>query len=264
MTWQEFKAGVRELLTVDSDRLNIQTFIDRQIRNAAVDIQSNIQFYRKDQQVTYSLNGSIKDSEPLADEEKASVGFLEGDMRITDAYLIDASEDFDWADDLSDSADDNSACASIPLTQYPWSSRYDMICGAAQGLKLISISPKGGDFYVFPKIDSTDKVEIFYDGIKSTFADADVLTFDEPVIEIVADFVKAKISREVDHDLPLHDSYWQSFVKGRSRLYLDARDRVTVKYSLGSKLPKLAGGTCNTSTDDSTAGCQGTTYSTTI
>lgn len=272
MTWLEFKAAVRELLTVDATRLNIQTFIDRQIRNGVVDIQSTIPFYRAGNSVTFSLNGTIKDSEPLAEAEKASEGLLEGDVRVLDAYFIDGQYDYEWQDDLSEASDSNSACSRRPLRQWPWPNRHDMICGATAGYNLIAINPRGGSFYIYPQVTSTDKVEIFYDGLKKSFLDADVTTFDDSVVEAMGNFVKAKISREVDRDLELHDSYWASYLIDRSRLFLDARDRVTMKYSLGSELPDAIDGcgtTCTTtsSCDDTSteaANCQGVTITTII
>ena len=261
MTWLDFKAAVRELLTVDSTRLNVQTFIDRQIRNGVVDIQSNIPFYRAGNVVTYSLNGAIKDSEPLAEAEKASEGLLEGDIRVLDAYFIDGQYSYDWQDDLSESADSNSECSRRPIRQWPWPNRHDMICGATIGYDLIAISPQGGKFYIYPQVTSTDKVEIFYNGLKKSFADTDVTTFDDSVVEAVANFVKSKICREVDRDLDLFQSYWASYLADRSRLYLDARDRVTMKYSLGSELPDAINGSSCAST--TSASCDGTTTTTT-
>lgn len=250
------------MLTVDSDRLNIQTYIDRQIRNGVVDIQSSIPFYRVGNTTTYSLNGAIKDTEPLAVAEKASEGLLEGDMRILDGYFIDGQYDYDWQDDLSESSDSNSECSSRPLRQWPWANRHDMICGATKGYFLISISPDGGQFYIYPQVTTTDKVKIFYDGLKKTFVDTDVVTFDESVVEAVGNFVKSKVSREVDRDLNLYKSYMGSYMDDRSRLWLDARDRVTIKYSLGSELPDSIGScgessSCGVATSTVTDTCAG-------
>lgn len=251
MTWQEFKAEVRVLLTVDSDRLNVQDYVDRQIRNAVVDIQSSIPFYRVGNTVTFSLNGAIKDTEPLAVAEKATEGLLEGDVRILDGYFIDGQYDYDWQDDLSESSDSNSECSRRALRQWPWSNRFDLICGASVGYALITVSPQGGKFYIYPQVTVSDKVVLFYDGLKKTFVDTDEVTFDESVVEAVGNFVKSKLAREVDRDLDLHQSYWGSYLADRSRLWLDARDRVTMRNSLGSELP------------DAVTSCQKSSYEST-
>ena len=252
MTWQEFKSEVRVLITVDSDRLNVQDYIDRQIRNAVVDIQSSIPFYRVGNTVTYSLNGTIKDTEPLAIAESATEGLLEGDVRILDGYFVDGQFDYDWQDDLSEGADSNSECSRRPLRQWPWSNRFDLVCGATKGYFLISISPQGGKFFIYPQVTASDKVVLYYDGLKKTFANTDEVTFDESVVEAVANFTKAKVSREIDRDLDLHQSYWASYLSDRSRLWLDSRDRVTMRHALGSELPDSATSSCKTTS------CNGT------
>jgi virulence-associated protein VagC len=152
------------------------------------------------------------------------------------------------------------------MGQWSWANRHDLLCGAPKGEYRISISPQGGTFYVYPQVTSTDKLEVFYDGVKKSFIDTDVVTFDEPSLEVVADFVKAKIAREVDHDLAMHDSYWASFLRNRSMLELNTRERVSMKYTFGSALPDSHYGyvsdPCGDADDDTTtSGCQGTTYS---
>ena len=253
MTWSEFKAAVRVYCTVDGNRLNIQDYIDRMILSSVIDIQSYIPYYRVHGAVTYSQNGTIKDSEPLAEDEDASSGALEGDMRITDAYFVDGNDDYDWADDLSQPSDDNDPCFRFPLTVWPWANRHDLLCGMAAGHHAIAIHPNGVNFIVFPQVTTTDKVEIFYQNIDRSFDDADVIPFDdEEVIQAVAENVKSKISREVDRDLSLHNSYLASYVKLRQRIYLDTRDRKRVQYSTVSPLSdavvKHLNKGCNTTT----------------
>ena len=237
MTWAEFKTAVRVYLTVDSNRLNTQDFVDRSILSGVIDIQSYIPYYRVHGSVTYSLNGTIKDTEPLAVDESASSGALEGDMRITDAYFVDGKEDYDWQDDLSEAADSNSECFRFPLTVWAWANRHDLLCGAAEGHHAISIHPNGVNFIVYPQVTSTDKIEIFFQNIDRTFSDTDQVPFgDEEVVQAVAEYVKSKLAREVDRDIQMHMSYLSSYEKLRQRIYLDARDRKKVAYSNVSPL----------------------------
>tara|TARA_Y100000310_G_C19984402_1_gene491286 strand:+ start:83 stop:484 length:402 start_codon:yes stop_codon:yes gene_type:complete len=123
----------------------------------------------------------------------------------------------------------------------------------AAGHHAIAIHPNGVNFIVFPQVTTTDKVEIFYQNIDRSFDDADVIPFDdEEVIQAVAENVKSKISREVDRDLSLHNSYLASYVKLRQRIYLDTRDRKRVQYSTVSPLSdavvKHLNKGCNTTT----------------
>ena len=254
MTWIEFKTAVRTYLTVDGNRLNIQDYIDRAILSTVIDLQSYIPYYRIHSALTYSLNGTIKDSEPLADDEHASTGALEGDVRITDAYFIDGDKDYDWQDDLSVPADINDDCRRVPMTTWSWANRFDLMCGLAACHNAISIHPNGINFIVFPQVTSTDKVEIFYQSIDRSFADSDVVPFsNEEIIMAVAENVKSKLAREVDRDLQLYSSYAASYAKQRQRIYLDARDRKRVLYQSPSPLSDAAAKRkLNTTVTDST------------
>ena len=241
MTWSEFKAAVRTYLTVDGARLNVQDYIDRAILTGVIEIQSYIPYYRVHSNVTFSQNGTIKDSEPVADDQQASSGILEGDVRITDAYFIDGTEDYDWPDDQNQPNDSNCECYRIPLTVWPWANRHDMLCGYAKDHHAIAISPNGADFIIFPQVTSTDKVEIYYQSIDRIFSDTDVIPFsDEEVVMAVAEYVKAKLTREVDRDLALHKSYLTSYLKQRQNIYLDTRDRKRVTLSAVSPLSNAA------------------------
>ena len=242
MTWAEFKTAVRVYLTVDGGRLNIQDYIDRMILSSVIDIQSYVPYYRiHGGPLIYSTNGTIKDSEPLANNQKASAGTLEGDIRITDVYFFDGAEDFDWDSDLSVPSDQNDPCYQYPLTVWPWANRNDLLCGAAEGHRAISIHPNGMNFLVFPQVTSTDKVEIFYQSIDRTFTDTDTVPFgEEEVIQAVAEHVKAKLAREVDKDLQLYGSYLSSYNKLRQQIYLNARDRKRVAYQTVSPLSDIS------------------------
>ena len=241
MTWAEFKTAVRVYLTVDGNRINIQDYLDRAILATVIDIQSFVPHYRVHSSTTYSRNGTIRDSEPLADDQKASVGALEGDVRITDAYFVDGTEDYDWQDDISESADSNCECYRAPLTTWPWANRHDLLCGMATDNHAMSIHPNGINFIVFPQVTSTDKVEIFYQSIKRAVTDADVIPFgDEEVVQAVAEGVKARLAREIDRDLAMHKSYFLDYQKLRQRIYLDTRDRKRILWSTPSPMSDAA------------------------
>tara|TARA_Y100000310_G_scaffold339117_1_gene430819 strand:+ start:423 stop:1211 length:789 start_codon:yes stop_codon:yes gene_type:complete len=241
MTWAEFKTAVRVYLTVDGGRLNIQDYIDRMILSSVIDIQSYIPYYRIHGYNVFSTNGTIKDSEPLADSQKASAGTLEGDIRITDVYFFDGAEDFDWDSDLSVPSDENDPCYQYPLTVWPWANRNDLLCGVAEGHRAIAIHPNGINFIIYPQVALSDKVEIYYQSIDRSFADSDTVPFsEEEVIQAVAEHVKSKLAREVDRDLSLYTSYLASYHKMRQRIYLDTRDRKKVAYNTVSPLSDIA------------------------
>ena len=59
MTWAEFKAAVRTLLTVDGVRLNIQDFIDLQIKAGVIQCQNSVPSQRKGHETRYTANSMV-------------------------------------------------------------------------------------------------------------------------------------------------------------------------------------------------------------
>tara|TARA_B100001123_G_C15298026_1_gene1019955 strand:+ start:495 stop:1280 length:786 start_codon:yes stop_codon:yes gene_type:complete len=241
MTWSEFKSAVRTYLTVDGARLNVQDYIDRAILTGVIEVQSYIPYYRIHKTVIFSQNGTIKDSEPVTNDNLGSSGILEGDVRITDAYFVDGTADYDWPDDQNQPNDENCECYRVPLTQWPWANRNDLLCGYAKDHHAIAIHPNGVNFIVYPQVTSTDKLEVHYQSIDRAFTNTDTVPFsDEEVIMAVAEYVKAKLAREVDRDLPLHNSYITSYMAMRRNIYIDTRDRKRVLWTTASPLSEAA------------------------
>lgn len=207
MDWLTFKNSVLALLTVDSNRLNTQTYTAEKIRHAVEDILWVVPFYRKGQE-------SIFDTSNMTQEGFAHKGVMPPGAVITNAEYYQKSNN----------------CARRPIDLYDWMKRYALICGyeclTDCGSFLIAIDPHGASFYIYPNVDDDHAVVLEWETTIAGFIDTDIISFgDNRVIEAVAFKVKAEIIREVDKDIPLSESYLKSYSQKRTQVYLEARKR---------------------------------------
>lgn len=211
-TWLQFRDSVKAQLTIDKDRLGLGTFIDDKIKHAVEDILFYVTFYRKGQESTFTAASG------LTADGSASKGTMPEGAAIQDGDYYDIA----------------ATCSRKPLNEYPWIMRYSLICGyeclTDQCTEfLISIDPHGSSFYIYPLVDADHAVVLRWETTKANFADGDTVSFDNPVVEAVAFYVKSEIIREVDKDVILAESYMESFRKKRTVLYLDTKDRQHMK-----------------------------------
>ena len=234
MTWAEFKTAVKELITVDGVRVGVATsptgsgtpYLPRMPRNGAAEVLSHVEYYSKGSVTKYNLAG-VSGHQPLTTEGNASLGQLPSGAKPQEAYRIF----YDSAEEAAMPSTDDEGCNRTPLSTYKYTNRNDMICAhpaMGKGASLIAIG-RAGDFYVYPSLDREEVLEVHWDGFAVSHADSDTVPYDEPMAECVADFVKAKITREVDKDLKLHDSYYASFRKKRQELYINSFGRQGLK-----------------------------------
>jgi hypothetical protein len=248
MTWAQFKAKVLILLTVDSNRMGMSDFIALQTKLAAIDLQQHIEYFRQGHVTRYSLSGEevVGDTEAVTAVGAASQGVLPVDAQIQDAYYIEGTEDFDCPDGVGACADANNLNARKPIMPYPWDNRYDLVAGLVpivDGHYYMAISPRGGNFIVYPKVEATDLLEIYWDGVNADFDDSDELPkYSDKVAEAVALWVKAEIAREVDDN---HAKYHllmkdpapgaSSYFNKRLFLYLNSRKAAQIRNTTGSR-----------------------------
>jgi hypothetical protein len=89
-----------------------------------------------------------------------------------------------------------------------------------------SISFKSCGFTVRPPLKTDQKLVIRYTTEVSSFLPQDKVPFDERCVKLVGEFVKAHLSREVDKDLNLYNSYMQGYLREKAMYYLDRLDYV--------------------------------------
>lgn len=221
MTWSEFKTIVDNLLVVDADRLGpVSTAKDQWVKQAVIDIQKDIPFYRGGHEKIFGVQDFVV-------EQNASKGIIPDSAHIREMF---------WTSTTF-------ACSRIPLRAYGWGNRFDLICGAMQPNQYaVSLDPHGRRFYIYPKVIDGYQVSMFYDGVKSDFADAEEVPFDEQVAEAVSEYVSGKIARRIDHDHVLHSSYMTSYKKQKGSIYVDAKERQRIM--LAAESPQSGWCTC--------------------
>lgn len=253
MTWTQFKQAVKDLLTVDGVRLGVATlhsgqsgtpYLDRIMQLGTAEVLSHVDYYVKRASAKYTtLSGPPSGFLALGEDGNASTGLLPGgaanllDERIIEAYRL--NYETTSAVTATPAAGAGTHCNRTPVENYPWANRHDMICAHPlihTGATLLAIGPglsggtgRGADFYLYPMLDEKEVFEIVYTVSDATHADNDVVPYDLPMAECVADYCKAKITREVDKDLKLHDSYYGTFRKKRQELYVNSFGRQRLK-----------------------------------
>lgn len=211
MTWADFLIAVRAELPVDNERLGIATgvpnFLDQQILHCVIDLQKAIPFYRYGHETIYGPDDLIMNG-------LASIGSLpvteQGHPQ--EAFYKKTG----------------TQCVSQPLWQYDWGNRYDLVCGNPKVVNcqfFMAIDPQGKQFMVFPSVGTQHQISLFWEGVKTSFDSADTVPFDDDVAELVGLFVKSRISRLVDHDIPEATSFWTDYRTRKSLLYADCRER---------------------------------------
>lgn len=230
MTWNEFKSDVKTFLTVDANRLGTTEYTDRLIVGGTESVLSHVPFYRSTSTTRYN-NTAPTGVKPLTTEGNASAGELPDMANVIQAWVV---TDSDSDASVTDSSDNE--CIRYPLIPYSYSNRRDLICDTpimerSQGYMAIG---KAGDFYVYPCLVDAEILELTWEGERADHSDTDKVSYDSPVSECVAEYVKAHIKREVDHDLKLYESYFASFRRKRRDLFLNTRSRTDIKKQNGT------------------------------
>lgn len=236
MTWLEFKNAVKVYLTVDANRLGATAYVDGLIRQGVLDLQNFIQAFQSGFITKFGVND-------LDVEAETSVGTMPHGAKIADLYLIRTGH----------------TCCRAPYVPYPggWDNRFDLTCQNARlgALPLFVLSPWADSFYVYPKIEAGYEVEMTWDGVKIAFADGDTLPAayeDEQAHLAVAEFVKARVAREVKNDLQFKTSYQADYYGLRQLLYL--RWKANTSYVMRRESPDQASNCSGCAGDCETVG----------
>lgn len=108
----------------------------------------------------------------------------------------------------------------------PWLQRDRLLNGGAGcHAYLYSIAPYGTNFLIYPKLNDETDLLLIWEGIKSNFADGDIVPFPEEAAEAVASYVKSRILQLVDKN-PAAAAEEMAFYKlKRLALYRDYQDK---------------------------------------
>lgn len=127
------------------------------------------------------------------------------------------------------------ACFRSKVVVLPWADRFVLNslrdgCVDKDKPAMIAIDPESYSFYLWPKLDSTHQLTIFWSGLKFDFVDSDTVPFDETAQEAVKEFVLARYYAQVDiapAQAKMHDG---AYVNLRARAYVDCRNRQLVEF----------------------------------
>lgn len=224
MTYEQFSTAVKDYLGPDKNRQNIATFLTAQIKAGARDLVKFIPQLRPLVVDKYSLAG-LSGFKPLTSEGNVSIGVTSTDSQFESAWIVKRAVGVAVSIDPGDGD-----LIRRPLVQYGWSNRMDL--KAAQPYMhnshgYIAIGQEGS-FWVYPKLKENEFVEISHRPIALTWADANQVPFGDDEAEAVSYWVKAKLRREDEGDLRLHDSYMMDYARKRSELYVRYKDRGNV------------------------------------
>jgi hypothetical protein len=264
----DLRTAVNALLTVDAARLGIYesggfidtliaqarlaisgqaAWYDGQIRQAVIDLQHHIDYYKKAHETTFTFADVVQNG------EACDVIMPEGAM-VRDIYYVQ----------------DDADCKRMPIVQYDWQNRFDLTCGAVEfdGRKFYAaIDPNGQKFTVYPSLEDGYHLSVFYDSLKIDFIDGDSVPFDEGAVLAVADFIRSRMYIQPPRlDARLSATARADYAQKRLQLFSDAKDKQTIRYLNDSVAGNCACALCSSSesdddedTDAPSSGCRSTT-----
>lgn len=205
------------------------TFIDNIIRQAVIELQEYIPVYREGHETIFN-------ADDVSQEGGASVGMMPDQAEIQDIYFVTVGN----------------PCVRGPVFLYNWGNRYDLVCGNPRSTgsnSFIAIDPQSKQFMVYPKLDDSHYLSMFWDGTKLEFEDEDETPFDEGMVGAVADYLQAELARRAPvRDFKLAQTYMATYASKRTQLYLKGRNRVSIKQNNFSKV-MLESSTCASEPD---------------
>lgn len=202
-SWSDFTEGVREYLTVDGVRKGslTQRYIERLCRAGVLDLQAFIP----------SLKPHLKKeflSGDLSGEKEYGADVASGDFAASASHILSAHVEGPSGRPRRLEITSGSYASDLPKKGH---SKFG--CG--------SISFKSCGFTVRPPLKTGHKLVIRYTTEVSSFLPQDKVPFDERCVKLVGEFVKAHLSREIDKDLNLYNSYMQGYLREKAIYYLD-------------------------------------------
>ena len=107
-----------------------------------------------------------------------------------------------------------------------WLSR-DLLLNGGAGCQsyLYSIAPYGTNFLIYPPLNDETDLLLIWEGIKSNFADGDIVPFPEEAAEAVAAYVKSRIAMVVDKNPAVAAEEMGFYKLKRLALYRDYQEK---------------------------------------
>jgi len=217
--WSEFNTAVRNFLPAHGRRQGIQTFIDTLIKAGVADVQQSVEFYQTGHQ-------DIIGPDLVTTDGYASIGDLPaGQIQTARMAKYDPEAEL------------LRRGIYLGLKQIGWENNLRMRGGElAAYVGRIAIDRVSRKYCVVPAINANSRLVLEWNGAKRDFGNDDETPFDDDVAEAVADFVLSRVSRQIDRDLNLANSYAGSYVLKKRKLVSEALERSRVARFSGSQL----------------------------
>lgn len=214
LTWSEVKSRTNALLNQSAEIAGADAGIAQQMRLCALDLQARIQSFRIEHHTPIAR-------ETLIEDGYAHLGNLPAGADPKQWYIVDSDD------------------ATTPhprgmLRQWPWEYRHDLInktmSDKEQGY--IALAPDRRHFYVYPKIEESDRLVVTWDGQKINFDDDEVTPFPEETVEAFYAWVKAYILRDIENN-PAAAREFRSGYRGGPGLYEQIVTSLHIEYGNG-------------------------------
>lgn len=215
-------AGLANIVdtTIDNGKDDLSggaPILEQFIRQAVIQLQTFVEFYRTNHQTTIAFAD-------VTDSGEASTGTMPaGEPMLRDAYYVNVADG--WKRN--------------PIESYDWDNRFDLMNGSpmmATGTFFMAVNPGASQFLVFPALLDGNQLELFWDGIKLSFVDADVTPFDEGAVQCIADYVLSELRRRPPfNDYKSSQSHMLSYVRKRLELFRNTQDRLRIRKTTPSR-----------------------------
>lgn len=262
----------QQIKNAHSDLTSLSAFIEKLMREAVIDFQSYILCYRIGQETIFTSEdvaqvgnlsrGKMPEEGQLqqvflltsVDALEEDVAYTAGDYvssngriyrALSSGTISDLGDGLLTTDGSIETLDGvnftffyGEACFRSEIVPIPWSDRFDSNalrdgCVNADKPAVLAIDPETYSFFLWPKLDSTHTLSVFWDGLKFEFFNGDAVPFDEVVQQAVREFVLARYYLQVEHDAreaAMHEALYKEL---RARAFCDCNKRGLVEFFNG-------------------------------
>lgn len=253
-----------------SELTSVSAFIEKLMREAVIDMQSYILCYRMGQETIFTEEDVVQVGNlsrgPMPEAgEFQQVFFLTSvdDLAIDTEYaagdyvvsngriyrvltsgtvsdlgdgLLTTNGTVELLDGVNFTFIYGEGCFRSEIVPIPWSERFTYSafkdgCASKDDPAVMAIDPETYSFFLWPKLDATHTLSVFWNGLKFEFADSDTVPFDESVQQAVSKFVLARYYLQVEHDAreaSMHEALYKEL---RARAFADCNKRGLIEFS---------------------------------
>jgi hypothetical protein len=198
MTWSEFNTAVRVHLVAHNRRQGIQSLIDKLIVSGLWDLQAGIPMLKS--RVSRVFTPGMLVAKGLAAQGRLPVGAV-----IEDVFTYETDSPGDI----------------VPYTVMSGTFNEAMNLGAVDAnAHYFYYDPATGKFLVTPSPkEDLSNLRIVFVAKQVDFENTDEVPFDDRVAEAVANYVMARLARQIDRDMAAAQSYAMSYRSDKRILF---------------------------------------------